>query len=61
MLCQNNVAVLEPVNNTHLYACGTMAYSPVCTYVRKDVSIFCHVKTVLTFCDLIHPFVSFIY
>ncbi|XP_039264041.2 semaphorin-3E-like [Styela clava] len=33
--CQNSIRVLHSVNGTHLYACGTMAFSPTCTYIHK--------------------------
>ncbi|XP_053741421.1 semaphorin-3ab [Synchiropus splendidus] len=32
--CSNFVKVLEPFNQTHVYACGTGAFHPVCTYVE---------------------------
>ena len=31
--CQNYVKILLPLNSTHLFACGTAAFSPLCTYV----------------------------
>uniref|UniRef100_A0AAR2LT79 Sema domain-containing protein n=1 Tax=Pygocentrus nattereri TaxID=42514 RepID=A0AAR2LT79_PYGNA len=43
--CSNFIKVLQPFNHTHLYACGTGAFHPVCAYVevgkRPEVSIFC--------------------
>uniref|UniRef100_A0A8C5M3Z3 Semaphorin 4B n=1 Tax=Leptobrachium leishanense TaxID=445787 RepID=A0A8C5M3Z3_9ANUR len=32
--CQNYIKILLPVNSTHLYTCGTYAFSPNCTYIR---------------------------
>ncbi|XP_043934116.1 semaphorin-3B [Protopterus annectens] len=32
--CMNFVKVLHPYNRTHLYACGTGAFHPICTYVE---------------------------
>ncbi|XP_041740635.2 semaphorin-4A-like, partial [Coregonus clupeaformis] len=34
--CPNFVRVLQPINATHLYACGTFAYNPHDTYIDKD-------------------------
>uniref|UniRef100_A0AAY4BT64 Uncharacterized protein n=1 Tax=Denticeps clupeoides TaxID=299321 RepID=A0AAY4BT64_9TELE len=31
--CANFIKVLQPLNHTHLYACGTGAFHPLCTYV----------------------------
>ncbi|XP_072284008.1 semaphorin-4A-like [Pyxicephalus adspersus] len=31
--CYNFVRILQPVNDTHLYVCGTNAFNPNCTYV----------------------------
>lgn len=31
--CQNYIKILLPLNSTHLYVCGTGAFSPLCTYV----------------------------
>lgn len=31
--CANFVRLLQPFNKTHVYACGTGAYHPVCTYI----------------------------
>ncbi|XP_069040744.1 semaphorin-3F-like isoform X2 [Lepisosteus oculatus] len=33
--CANYVRLIEPWNRTHLYSCGTGAYSPVCTYINR--------------------------
>ncbi|XP_028853627.1 semaphorin-3F isoform X3 [Denticeps clupeoides] len=33
--CGNFIRLIEPWNRTHLYACGTGAYNPVCTYVNR--------------------------
>src|SRR4029434_2481629 len=32
--CANFVRLLQPFNRTHLLACGTGAFKPVCAYVR---------------------------
>ncbi|KAM6201592.1 semaphorin-3A [Rhynchocyon petersi] len=32
--CANYVTVLKAYNQTHLYACGTGAFHPICTYVE---------------------------
>uniref|UniRef100_A0A8C5QJK6 Semaphorin 4A n=1 Tax=Leptobrachium leishanense TaxID=445787 RepID=A0A8C5QJK6_9ANUR len=34
--CLNFNRVLLPINNTHLYTCGTNAFSPVCTYINLE-------------------------
>ncbi|XP_068778409.1 semaphorin-4A isoform X2 [Struthio camelus] len=34
--CFNFVRVLVALNRTHLYACGTYAFSPACTYVHLE-------------------------
>ncbi|XP_071253320.1 semaphorin-4A-like [Salvelinus alpinus] len=34
--CPNFVRVLQPINATHLYACGTFAYNPHDTYMDTD-------------------------
>ncbi|KAJ8260319.1 hypothetical protein GJAV_G00179610 [Gymnothorax javanicus] len=31
--CANFVRVLQPLNKTHVYVCGTGAYYPLCTYI----------------------------
>lgn len=31
--CFNFIRVLVALNQTHLYACGTYAFSPACTYI----------------------------
>ncbi|XP_075701023.1 semaphorin-4A isoform X2 [Rhinoderma darwinii] len=36
--CLNFIRILLPLNDTHLYACGTNAFSPNCTYV--DLNTF---------------------
>ncbi|KAJ8398483.1 hypothetical protein AAFF_G00427380 [Aldrovandia affinis] len=39
MDCHNFVRVLQFLNATHMYACGTFAFKPTCTYInRKDFS-----------------------
>lgn len=37
--CFNYIKILLRVNATHLYACGTYAFSPTCAYI---VSVFIH-------------------
>ncbi|XP_069622280.1 semaphorin-4B [Ranitomeya imitator] len=32
--CQNYIKILLQLNSTHLYTCGTYAFSPNCTYIR---------------------------
>ncbi|XP_077173963.1 semaphorin-4B [Paroedura picta] len=32
--CHNYIKILLQLNDTHLYTCGTSAFSPTCTYVR---------------------------
>ncbi|XP_017286193.1 semaphorin-4A isoform X2 [Kryptolebias marmoratus] len=34
--CPNFIRVLQFLNTTHIYACGTFAFSPRCTYVHSD-------------------------
>ncbi|XP_063296387.1 semaphorin-4A isoform X1 [Pelobates fuscus] len=34
--CLNFIRILLPVNNTHLYTCGTNAFNPFCTYINLD-------------------------
>lgn len=31
--CPNFIRVLQFLNSTHMYACGTFAFSPRCTYI----------------------------
>ncbi|XP_037316132.2 semaphorin-3C [Pungitius pungitius] len=33
--CGNFIRVVEPYNRTHLFMCGSGAYSPVCVYVNR--------------------------
>lgn len=35
--CFNYIKILLRVNSTHLYVCGTYAFSPTCAYI---VSVF---------------------
>ncbi|XP_037681679.1 semaphorin-4A [Choloepus didactylus] len=38
--CFNFIRVLVPFNATHLYACGTFAFSPACTFIElRDSSL----------------------
>ncbi|ELW62812.1 Semaphorin-4B [Tupaia chinensis] len=32
--CQNYIKILLPFNSTHLFTCGTSAFSPACTYIN---------------------------
>uniref|UniRef100_F6VD85 Semaphorin-4B n=1 Tax=Monodelphis domestica TaxID=13616 RepID=F6VD85_MONDO len=32
--CHNYIKLLQPLNSTHLYTCGTAAFSPVCAYIN---------------------------
>ncbi|XP_051557152.1 semaphorin-4B-like [Myxocyprinus asiaticus] len=32
--CFNYIKILLPLNNTHLYVCGTYAFSPTCAYIN---------------------------
>ncbi|KAM5129192.1 LOW QUALITY PROTEIN: semaphorin-4A-like [Mantella aurantiaca] len=34
--CHNFIRILQPINETHLYVCGTNAFRPSCTYVILD-------------------------
>ncbi|KAK5854527.1 hypothetical protein PBY51_004713 [Eleginops maclovinus] len=34
--CPNFIRVLQFLNATHIYACGTFAYSPRCTYITSE-------------------------
>ncbi|KAL4624802.1 semaphorin-4A-like [Arapaima gigas] len=34
--CHNFIRVLRFLNNTHVYACGTHAFSPFCTYIDVE-------------------------
>nr|XP_020032985.1 semaphorin-4B isoform X2 [Castor canadensis] len=31
--CQNYIKILLPLNSSHLFSCGTAAFSPLCTYI----------------------------
>ncbi|MGH0131723.1 UNVERIFIED_CONTAM: hypothetical protein FKN15_010097 [Acipenser sinensis] len=33
--CGNFVRVIQPYNRTHLFICGSGAFSPVCTYINR--------------------------
>lgn len=33
--CPNFIRVLQPLNTTHIYTCGTFAFSPRCTYINS--------------------------
>uniref|UniRef100_A0A672Z9F2 Sema domain-containing protein n=1 Tax=Sphaeramia orbicularis TaxID=375764 RepID=A0A672Z9F2_9TELE len=34
--CPNFIRVLQFLNRTHIYACGTFAFSPRCTYINSE-------------------------
>ncbi|XP_068603583.1 semaphorin-4B-like [Brachionichthys hirsutus] len=34
--CPNFIRVLQFLNTTHIYACGTFAFSPHCTYINSE-------------------------
>ncbi|XP_069032777.1 semaphorin-4A isoform X2 [Embiotoca jacksoni] len=34
--CPNFIRVLQFLNTTHIYACGTFAFSPRCTYINSE-------------------------
>ncbi|XP_068455240.1 semaphorin-4B isoform X2 [Clinocottus analis] len=34
--CPNYIRVLQFLNTTHIYACGTFAFSPRCTYINSE-------------------------
>ncbi|XP_029436256.1 semaphorin-4A [Rhinatrema bivittatum] len=34
--CFNFIRVLVPINQTHLYACGSNAFSPICAYIDLE-------------------------
>ncbi|KAM5291794.1 semaphorin-4B [Ctenodactylus gundi] len=34
--CQNYIKILLPLNSTHLFTCGTSAFSPLCTYINIE-------------------------
>ncbi|XP_007424994.1 semaphorin-4G [Python bivittatus] len=34
--CYNHVKLLQRLNSTHLYACGTYAFHPLCTYIDTN-------------------------
>ncbi|KAL0962265.1 hypothetical protein UPYG_G00337840 [Umbra pygmaea] len=34
--CHNFIRVLQFLNSTHIYACGTFAYSPRCAYIKSE-------------------------
>ncbi|KAM4690177.1 semaphorin-4A isoform 1-T3 [Rhinophrynus dorsalis] len=36
--CFNFIRILLPINDTHLYTCGTNAFKPICTYI--DLATF---------------------
>lgn len=39
--CFNYIKILLRLNSTHLYVCGTYAFSPICAYiVSNDLSIY---------------------
>uniref|UniRef100_A0A3P8YN93 Semaphorin-4B n=1 Tax=Esox lucius TaxID=8010 RepID=A0A3P8YN93_ESOLU len=34
--CVNYIKILLPLNSTHLYVCGTYAFSPICAYINTS-------------------------
>lgn len=38
--CFNYIKILLRVNSTHLYVCGTYAFSPICAYIVSTVFHF---------------------
>ncbi|KAF5893908.1 semaphorin-4A-like isoform X1, partial [Clarias magur] len=34
--CRNFVRVLQVLNSTHMFACGTFAFSPLCSYISSE-------------------------
>uniref|UniRef100_W5LCT9 Sema domain-containing protein n=1 Tax=Astyanax mexicanus TaxID=7994 RepID=W5LCT9_ASTMX len=50
--CPNFVRVLQVLNSTHMYACGTFAFSPRCTYIsiKCFIFIFSCIKVYSGFC-----------
>ncbi|XP_036133944.1 semaphorin-4B isoform X2 [Molossus molossus] len=34
--CQNYIKILLPLNSSHLFTCGTGAFSPLCTYINVE-------------------------
>ncbi|XP_027775654.2 semaphorin-4B [Marmota flaviventris] len=34
--CQNYIKILLPLNSSHLFTCGTAAFSPLCTYINVE-------------------------
>lgn len=34
--CQNYIKILLPLNSSHLFTCGTAAFSPLCTYISVE-------------------------
>uniref|UniRef100_A0A672ZB77 Semaphorin-3C n=1 Tax=Sphaeramia orbicularis TaxID=375764 RepID=A0A672ZB77_9TELE len=52
--CGNFIRVVQPYNRTHLFMCGSGAYSPVCVYInrgRRPETL--SYKTVSTICDFL--------
>ncbi|KAM8884651.1 semaphorin-4A isoform 1-T5 [Synchiropus picturatus] len=37
--CRNFIRVLQFLNRTHIYACGTFAFSPRCTYINSETFV----------------------
>ncbi|XP_071372075.1 semaphorin-4A, partial [Centroberyx affinis] len=42
--CPNFIRVLQFLNATHIYACGTFAFSPRCTYINSETLIMTSLK-----------------
>lgn len=37
--CQNYIKILLPLSSSHLFTCGTAAFSPMCTYIVSALSL----------------------
>lgn len=46
------------MNSTHLYVCGTYAFSPTCAYIVSVVIVCISVSEVLTTWDFLKPPIS---
>ncbi|XP_039629262.1 sema domain, immunoglobulin domain (Ig), transmembrane domain (TM) and short cytoplasmic domain, (semaphorin) 4Ba [Polypterus senegalus] len=47
--CFNYVKVFLQLNSTHLFACGTYAFSPICTYIKiSDFSLVKNAEGIVT-------------
>lgn len=39
--CFNHIRLLQRFNSTHLYMCGTHAFSPLCAYIVSSCTKYC--------------------